>query len=160
MEFKRMEKIITEGKIEKKLNQALDCLLEADSYLLKNDVNERSISHRLAMYLQLFFPDWDVDCEYNRDGNDIKTLKIPSESNNWNDTDAKTVYPDIIIHHRGKADNLLAIEIKKTTSTINDEFDHVKLQAFKQELHYQHAVALRLKTNADDCGVVGLSFIS
>ena len=32
---------------------------------LNNDASERSIVHRLAMYLQKLFPDYHVDCEYN-----------------------------------------------------------------------------------------------
>ena len=30
--------------------------------------NKRSIIFRFAMYLQPQFPDWTVDCEFNRDG--------------------------------------------------------------------------------------------
>jgi hypothetical protein len=34
-----------------------------------------------------------------------------------NDTAAITVFPDIIVHHRGLEDNLLVIEMKKTINT-------------------------------------------
>jgi hypothetical protein len=36
-------------------------LLDEDVDLLKADANERSISHRFAVYLEKKFPEWDVD---------------------------------------------------------------------------------------------------
>ena len=47
------------------LHTALELLLSQDSFLILNNVNERSISHRLACYLTELFPDYDVDCEYD-----------------------------------------------------------------------------------------------
>ena len=44
----------------KEICAALYALLEDDSYLLEKDVNERSISHRLACHLQREFPTWHV----------------------------------------------------------------------------------------------------
>ena len=146
--------------LDKKLKEALECLLDNDSYLLKKDLNERSISHRLAMYLQQMFDGWDVDCEYNKDHDVTKKLvnfpkQIPSD-----DTNAKTVYPDIIIHHRGTTDNLLVIEMKKTTNNDRHDNDKQKLNAFKEEgLRYCHAVALKLRTGCEDYGIEELVFI-
>ncbi len=45
------------GKAQKRLRRC-------DEILFRNDSSERSICHRLAMYLQIYFPDFDVDCEY------------------------------------------------------------------------------------------------
>ena len=59
-----------ETLVKKALKEALDQLLRADAELLNNDVNERSISHRLACYLEPLFPGWNVDCEYNRKHDD------------------------------------------------------------------------------------------
>ena len=126
-----------------KLNSAIERLIENDRYLLETDVNERSISHRLALYLQEAFPDWDVDCEYNRNLKNIKSLEVPTSNVSWDDTEAKTVYPDIIIHHRGIQENLLVIEIKKNNCS---QFDRKKLYAFKHELKYQYAAELILTT--------------
>ncbi|MFZ2390155.1 MAG: hypothetical protein WAW69_20360 [Polaromonas sp.] len=53
---------------------ALTSLLERDGYLLEIDVNERSISYRFGMYLQALLPQWDVECEFNRDGIEPKRL--------------------------------------------------------------------------------------
>lgn len=49
-----------------KISSGLDTLKQTDGYLLGIDVNERAITHRLGMHYQELFPDWHVDCEYNR----------------------------------------------------------------------------------------------
>ncbi len=54
----------------------LKALVTYDSYLLLNDVNERSITHRLGMYYQSIFPSWDVDCEFNKNLGDSKRIDI------------------------------------------------------------------------------------
>ena len=53
---------------------ALRVLLECDARLLDIDANERSITFRFAMYLQSQLTDWEVDCEFNRDGVEPKRL--------------------------------------------------------------------------------------
>jgi hypothetical protein len=45
-----------------------------------------------------------VDPEYNRDGHEVKR------------SDGVIVVPDVIVHHRGTSDNLLVIEVKKSTT--------------------------------------------
>ena len=50
-------------------------LIKRDGDLLRIDVAERAITHRLANRLSELFGDWDVDCEYNRDRDTIKRLK-------------------------------------------------------------------------------------
>lgn len=139
-----------ELEIQQKVQKALECLLIHDRYLLENNVNERSISHKPACYLQIEFGrDWDVDCEYNRDHDITKELQARPKLIGDNDTTAKTVFPDIIVHHRGKEDNLLVIEMKKTISIQESSrnFDLHKLQAFQGErFHYCHTLYLQLKT--------------
>jgi hypothetical protein len=137
--------------VDKKLREALKRLLSDDSYLLKNDVNERSISHRFAMYLQRLFDGWHVDCEYNKDHDDTKKISFPKEVAT-NDTDAKTVYPDIIIHKRGTSENFVVIEVKKSTNRDGNNYDKQKLKAFKDDLGYCYAVALTLKTGSTGSG--------
>ena len=136
----------TEEDVGKKLREALKCLLSDDSYLLENDVNERSISHRLAMYLQRLFDSWHVDCEYNKNHDITKKLGSYPKTLEINDADAKTVYPDIIVHKRGTSENLVVIEVKKSTNNVNNNYDKQKLKAFKGELGYCYAVALTLRT--------------
>ncbi len=95
---------------------ALQELLERDAYLLRHNLNERSISHRLASHLQRRLEGWDVDCEDNRNHDDPKTLPLPRETVDSDDTEARTVFPDIIVHRRGSDENLLVIELKKSTN--------------------------------------------
>lgn len=112
-------------EIKRKVNVAIGILFKNDSCLLEIGANERSVSHKLAEYLQIQFPDWHVDCEYNRKGDSIK--RIGSESR---------IYPDIIIHQRGVTENLLMMEIK--TSRDMTENDYKKLKALTgNEYEYQ-----------------------
>lgn len=136
-----------EDKMRNAVDLAINKLLERDIFLLQNDVNERSISHKLGCYLQELFPDWQVDCEYNRNHEDPKRLKLPIESILSDDTDAQTVFPDIIIHKRNTDENLLVIEIKKSSSTKRGDRDLQKLHAFKNQLGYKCALFLKFKTN-------------
>lgn len=132
--------------VEAALNEALDQLLRSDSAILAMDVNERSISHRLASYLEPFFPGWNVDCEYNRNHDDPKRLNIRRRNILSDDTQATTVFPDIIVHHRGTDDNFVVIEMKKTTSQETDDYDLEKLHAFKEQLRYQFAIFVKVRT--------------
>lgn len=60
----------TEKNIAQILNKAVDKLFEVNSCLLRKtyDINERTISHRLALHLNEFFSQtpYYVDIEYNR----------------------------------------------------------------------------------------------
>ena len=135
-------------EIEARVLCALSILFERDHYLL-GVVNERSITHRLGIYLQELFPLWDVDCEYNRIYEAKKSLKYlyrddPPDEEPHEDTKGKTVFPDIIVHERGTDCNLLVIEVKKTNSNVDDAVDIRKLCAFKEELGYSHALFLKI----------------
>jgi hypothetical protein len=57
-------------KIEKLIKISLKEFFKNEFDLIDVDANERSISHKLAEYIQKHTSDWNVDCEYNRDGND------------------------------------------------------------------------------------------
>jgi hypothetical protein len=138
--------------IEKAIIAALDLLLRADADILEIDINERTISHIFANYLKSHFPGWNVDCEYNRNHDDPKRLNIQRRNVTSDDTQATTVYPDIIVHRRGTDQNLLVIEMKKTTNQESDDYDLGKLRAFKQQLGYRFAVFIKVKTD----GVVGI----
>ena len=132
--------------IKKALDASIDLLLRTDADILRIDVNERTISHRLANYLELHFPGWNIDCEYNRDEHEPKRLDIIPRDVMSDDTEATTVFPDIIIHRRGTKQNLVVIEMKKTTSHEDDKYDFRKLKAFKQQLGYRFAVFIKVKT--------------
>ena len=87
-----------------KLNRATATFLKRDPYLLEVDANERSMTAKIAAYLQTEFRDlWDVDCEYNRDGEHLpeRVYHLVHQISN-DDEFGRTVYPDIIVHRRGK----------------------------------------------------------
>ena len=132
--------------IEDALEASLDKLILAEREIITNDINESSISHRLANYLEPHFPGWNVDCEYNRNHDDPKRLQIQRRNIESDDTQATTVFPDIIIHRRGTDDNLVVIEMKKTTSQESDSYDIGKLNAFKEQLGYQFAIFIKVRT--------------
>ncbi len=133
--------------VQHKLCEALKNLAKKDHFLLAHDVNERSITHKLASYLEAEFQDWDVDCEYNRDGlEDTKRLDLDNTlpETNATDTNAASVYPDIIVHKRGTSTNLLVVEVKKESNTKGQDWDRRKLCAYKSQLGYEHAVSVTL----------------
>ncbi|WP_206597681.1 hypothetical protein [Pseudomonas syringae] len=125
---------------------ALSQLLDEDHDLLGIDANERSITFRFAMYLQQHFPGWTVDCEYNRDGTDPKRLGHLELYPDSEDDEAKTVFPDVIVHRRGTRQNHLVLEFKKSTSRVDRRIDLRKLQGYKQQLGYEHALFVEIGT--------------
>ncbi|MFN0156991.1 MAG: hypothetical protein ACKVRP_02840 [Bacteroidota bacterium] len=143
------ESQMSQEEVDGLVNNALRKLVRKDLMLLRLDVNERSITHWIAFYLQQEFPDWNVDCEYNRHLDETKRLKLDPEDVKTNDTMGRTVYPDVIVHKRNTDENLLVVEVKKSTSTIDDSKDIIKLDAFKQQLRYQHALFLKILTDSD-----------
>ena len=69
-------------QIKRRIMLAIDNLRLNDNHLLKHNCNERFICHRLALYLESTFgKDFNVDCEYNRNGYDPKRLdfSLPPE---------------------------------------------------------------------------------
>jgi hypothetical protein len=107
-------------EIIRKIDIALDLFYEKDKYLIEINVHERSIAHKFAEYLQLLFPDYNLDCEYDKHGKYTKELEGIREC----DEDRKTnrILPDIVIHHRGHdRNNLVVFEIKsKSEATACD----------------------------------------
>ncbi|WP_321942200.1 hypothetical protein [Paraburkholderia tropica] len=126
--------------------RALSELLKNDHDLLDIDANERSITFRFAMYLQRHFPDWTVDCEYNRDDTEPKRLGHLELYPDSEDDEAKTVFPDVIVHRRGTRQNYLVLEFKKSTSRVDRRIDLRKLQGYKQQLGYEHALFVEVGT--------------
>jgi len=146
--------------LQQLLAAALDAFHAAELHLLRTDASERSMTHRLAMHLTPLFPDFDVDCEYNRDGFEVKRLELHERPVQDDDTEAVTVFPDIVVHRRGHNDaNLLVIEVKKAGAAISADYDMRKLRAFKIELKYRHAVHLTLGLGADGTPLTKLTWL-
>ena len=148
-----------QATINEGVQKALESFLRTDRLLLELDVNERSITHKLAEHLQVQFPEWHVDCEYNRDGCDPKTLSLRVEQTSSDDPQARTVYPDVIVHHRNTSENLIALEVKKSSSADDGTFDKEKLTAFRTQLGYRYGVFVRFETGVLRCGVEDFTFI-
>lgn len=136
--------------MKKRVVNALNKLRDKDFFLLKTNANERTISHKFAEYLQEEFSEWIVDCEYNRHGEEIKRIDLPSDKITWDDTEAKTVFPDIVVHKRNTDnENLLIIEIKKSSNKINHQFDKKKIEAFTKE-PYNYKIGLFIEIDVND----------
>ena len=136
-----------EKEMFEKVKLAFAKFFENNATLLDINANERSFTHKLAEYLQEAFSNMDVDCEYNRHGDSVKkAMKIPAyehEKIKPYDLEAKTVYPDIVIHKRMTDDhNLLVVEVKKANSAQStNKNDEEKLEAFTGN-DYRYQVGL------------------
>lgn len=133
----------TKAIVHRAVVAALDELIAADHHLLQVDSSERSFTHQLAVHLSRHFPHYHVDCEYNRDGFEVKKLQLAERAVMVDDDalDAVTVFPDVIVHVRGTQEsNLLVIEAKKASSAADHDYDICKLNAFKMQLGYTYAV--------------------
>lgn len=126
--------------------RALRDLLERDNHLLHIDANERSITFRFAMHLQVHLQEWEIDCEFNRDGVEPKRLGHLELYPDSEDEEAKTVFPDVIAHRRGTKENFLVLEFKKSTSHVDREIDRRKLLGYKRQLGYTYALFIEVGT--------------
>ncbi|MCU7614829.1 hypothetical protein N0B16_10310 [Chryseobacterium sp. GMJ5] len=110
--------------------------LEQEMDNISNDVIERNLCGRLAIYLndkirENKLIDYFVDTEYNRKQNgQVKTI-LDDEFNIIN------INCDIIVHSRGNnisADNLIAIEMKKSNRPEQEKItDKKRLRALTKE---------------------------
>ncbi|RJX37084.1 hypothetical protein D3P09_24545 [Paenibacillus pinisoli] len=144
--------------IQRRIKSAVDRLFYFDKELFIHNSSERSITHRLAIYLGQMFYKWDIDVEYNRVGNDPKTIDRINQSLREEITDLDdvysgrmTVYPDIIVHKRGEPKNHLVIEVKKVNSTnhVQDQYDLKKLRNYILDpaLRYKYGAFVKLGLN-------------
>lgn len=179
-----MDKVISE-----KVENAICKLFKRDRYLLQNNLNERTIAHKFAMYLQEEFIDYDVDCEYNKnvdEKNGAKNIYILEEELDELRSSIKyvaskrheetkklkqefaviSIYPDILVHKRGNNErNLLIIEIKKSTNLTDREFDFKKLQCYTEKsehnkLHYKYGLFIEFITGQKEPGISDMIWYS
>ena len=147
-------------EIKEKVIIALQCFYSNDAYLIEYQVAERALTHKLAEYLQKLFPDYNVDCEYNKVGDgDPKRIDLlmaaqqdcPQDCNKCA-ANKCVVFPDIIVHKRGRDENILVIEAKTAWSGQAQVNDYKKLQALidSGEYHYQLGVAFRFSGNFEE----------
>jgi hypothetical protein len=99
-----------------------------ETWLIEHDVGERTLTHRIAAYLEKQYEGWNVDCNYDRLGE--RTLRLPKGSIvSTDDRLGKSIFPDIVVHHRAVPENLLAIEVRKASNHQPPEHDQHKLRA-------------------------------
>lgn len=103
---------------------------ENEKYLIETDLSERCICSKFAMYLaseieKSEYRDYHVDVEYNRGacGDELHVKCIED----------KRIVVDLIVHKRGfdpvfGFDNLICIEMKKSTDRRGCDTDEVRLQ--------------------------------
>lgn len=96
---------ITKDELKVIIRHAMDQLLKNEDSIIQNHINERTLTAHLANYLESFFTNYHVACEYNRNyESGIYKPKYLS---------SHLTYPDIIIHRRlENKHNLVCIEVK------------------------------------------------
>lgn len=123
-------------EIKNIIEQALATLYRVEKELISDKAHEQAISARLMLLLQRLLPDWNVDVEFNRQG-----------ENRGPKTDAKGIKrkPDIIIHKRGpEGSNLAVILVKCEWNTEPRKNDADVVQSIKEKHHYQAAFLLEI----------------
>ena len=148
--------------------KALADFLRDDLCLLLNNVKEETICATLARHMGKYYSFWDVDCEYDKIGDqghpklidrsrDLFLVQkeqgiIPPFIRSWQELqsskNAVKVYPDIVVHHRGDPlGNLLDVEVKKSTNTeLLLGWDEFKIRFFMEVLGYQSGLFLVFNT--------------
>ncbi len=143
----------TVAQLKSLIGEALALFYRRDAELIRRGVQEETISHRLALYLEAFLYEqlnlvlfdpagYDVDTEYNKNGEDLKRLVRG---------DRRGKRPDIIVHRRGhNENNLLMIEVKKNRRKPISSSDDNKLRGATDPNHdfrYKLGLYLNLKVS-------------
>lgn len=130
--------------VELTLNHALQIFYAEELEIIRRDIAERTLCAQLARIMQRSFPQHSVHTEYNRHGVEPKEVELPNENGILT---RNRVNPDIVVHQVGHdRENVVVIEVKKSTNAVPDHADLAKLAHIKQQIAYQHAVFLRLPT--------------
>ena len=156
-------------EIKDKFIAALAKLEVNERNIILNDINERTLAHRLAVYLGENFTGYDIDVEYNRNlekgKHEPKYVYIIKNEFEESYKRAKeiggdissfmeqvTSYPDIIVHERGNnSHNLLVVEIKKSNNKSDWEIDKKKLEGFtSKDYGYGYKVGVHLIITISD----------
>jgi len=133
---------MTDDQVQNAVTIAIESMKTENPALDFGTVHERPTAHRLAVQLESHFHTWNVDCEYDRDGQLQKSLMGIAQCKSRKATDG--ILPDIIVHHRrgkGRDHNLLVVELKKNAE--EDACDKRKLELLTAANgHYQYQIGL------------------
>jgi hypothetical protein len=133
---------MTDDQVQNAVRAAIEAVNVEAPPLAFEIVHERSTAHRLAVQLEPHFNTWNVDCEYDRNGQLKKSLIGIAQCNSQKASDE--ILPDIIVHHRqgeGRENNLLVIELKKHAR--EDACDRKKLELLTAQTgHYRYQLGL------------------
>lgn len=145
------------------IQKSLETLYTKDTLFMNSayDINERTVTHRLAMYLEPFFEDegYVVDVEYNRIRGDYDPDAVGNlmgKRLNWENHEqgSSYVYPDIIVHKRDSADNLLLLEVKMNWKNNRKQDDLLKINEYLKEFGYEHGAYLELSETQGECQIL------
>ena len=143
--------VMTSAQIRAAVRAAIESLRAEKPPLKFRTIHERSTAQRLAVHLEPHFRvTWNVDCEYDHDGQVRKTLEGIAGCGG-----RKTDYilPDIIVHRRGcegRLNNLLVIEVKKNAA--EDACDRKKLELLtRPDGHYHYQFGLYINVHGGKC---------
>ncbi|SRR6266568_925245 len=115
--------------IRNALANAVQETLDKDYDLIALGGHEQAIAHRIAVYLEKYFPSFHTDCEYNRNKHKAKNRRPETPG------DKRQMRPDIIVHRRNTPDNVLAVEMKANANP-ESASDLDKLKCLKGERTY------------------------
>lgn len=109
-------------ELERLVETAICEFNRKDSKLIMGNLSERCICAKFANHLEkvlnkTLYKDYDVDVEYNRDSHDYQYAKKAIG-------DVKCATVDLIVHKRGTNENLICIEMKKSSKArflVNDK---------------------------------------
>lgn len=96
---------------------AVRALLQDEELAYANPA-ERALVARIRDLLHGQYEGWSIDLEWNRREDVIKRLRYGLSDDELIGKDA--IVPDLIVHRVGKKENLLVVEVKKST---NKDFD-------------------------------------
>lgn len=160
-------------------SEEIDALLRAartfvaqDRLMLEHQASERSLCHRLALYLEheLGCADYprSVDSEYNRVGTPgaedrIKRLRRGCQGfDEEQERRPGGVFTDIVVHERGEQRNNSLVVETKLASVLNAErlrVDLCKLRTYVTELRYRHATFVLFEDYAGSPGLRVFSLV-
>src|SRR3989338_10676499 len=120
------------AEIKRRIDCCIGLFYANDSDLLSRENYEVTTSSKLAQYLVFHFPEYQVDCEYNKHIDERK------------ENEGKNIRPDIVIHKRGTDEkNLVYIEIKTDHNRDDKTHDMDKIKSVtKQDREYRYKLGV------------------